>query len=51
MNRTPMMSTQPAGGYFYQQFALVVLARLIYFILESHIDDILVNAETKKEFF
>jgi hypothetical protein len=45
-NRAPM-GTQPAGGYFHHQIAFVVLAGLIYKILESYIDDILVHAKNK----
>ena len=49
-NRAPM-GTQPAGGYFHYCISFKVLAGLIYTILESYIDDILVHAQTKKEFF
>ena len=49
-NRAPM-GTQPAGGYFHYQIAFVVLAGLVYTILESYIDDILVHAKNKQEFF
>ena len=48
-NRAPM-GTQPAGGYFHQCIAFVVLAGLVYVMLESYIDDILVHAQTKDEF-
>jgi len=49
-NRAPM-GTQPAGGYFHQCIAFIVLAGLIYTILESYIDDIIVHAKTKEEFW
>ena len=49
-NRAPM-GTQPAGGYFHQCIAFIVLAGLVYTILESYIDDILLHAQTKKEFW
>ena len=49
-NRAPM-STQPAGGYFQQMIAFVVLLGLTYQILESYIDDIFVHAQTKEELF
>ena len=49
-NRAPM-GTQPAGGYFQQMIAFVVLLGLTYTILESYIDDIFVHAATKKELF
>jgi hypothetical protein len=48
-NRAPM-GTQPAGGYFHQCIAFIVLAGLVYVMLESYIDDILVHAQTKDEF-
>ena len=47
-NRAPM-GTQPAGGYFHQQIAFLVLTGLVYIILESYIDDILIHAKTKDE--
>ena len=49
-NRAPM-GTQPAGGYFQQIIAFVVLVGLTFIILESYIDDILVHAKTKEELF
>ena len=49
-NRAPM-GTQPAGGYFQQMIAFVVLLGLTYKILESYIDDLLVHAKTKEELF
>ena len=49
-NRAPM-GTQPAGGYFHQCIAFIVLAGLVYSILESYIDDILVFAETREKFW
>ena len=45
-NRAPI-GTQPAGGYFQQMIAFVVLLGLTYKILESYIDDIFVHAQTK----
>ena len=49
-NRAPM-GTQPAGGYFQQMIAFVVLLGLTYKILESYIDDIFVHAQTKEKLF
>ena len=49
-NRAPM-GTQPAGGYFQQMIAFVVLLALTYVILEAYIDDLLVHAKTKEEIF
>ena len=48
-NRAPM-GTQPAGGYFQQMIAFVVLLGLTYkIVLESYIDDIFVHAQTKEK--
>ena len=39
-----------AGGYFQQTLALVVLSGLLYIICELYIDDILLYAQTNREF-
>ena len=49
-NRAPM-GTQPAGGYFHYCISFIVLTGLMYIIVESYIDDILILGQTKEQFF
>jgi hypothetical protein len=42
------MGTQAAGGYFHNNIAFVVLAGLVYIILEVYLDDICIHAPTSK---
>jgi len=49
-NRAPM-GTQAAGGYFHQCISYIVLAGLVYNILEAYIDDIIIHAPTEAELF
>ena len=49
-NRAPM-GIQPAGGYFHYCISFIVLTGLMYIIVESYIDDILILGQTKEQFF
>jgi hypothetical protein len=49
-NRAPM-GTQAAGGYFHQCISYIVLAGLVYNILEAYIDDIIIHAPTEADLF
>jgi hypothetical protein len=43
------MGTQSAGGYFHYNIAFVVLAGLVYTILEAYLDDICIHAPNEQE--
>ena len=43
------MGAQGSGGHFHYAISFVVLAGLVYNILESYIDDILIHASTEEE--
>jgi len=45
------MGTQAAGGYFHHNIAFVVLAGLVYIILEVYLDDICIHAPDEQEFW